>query len=147
MEGQTPHVYPISKQEPAKPAPGERFVCDYPVEPPPVYDYHQPFERTRPPTPRAHRLLEFTLLGDGKHQLAADVVKTGQPPGGSAARNELLQDRDFHRDQTPWVARLSVKLSDQRTETDTLRVLERGVPSIQAYIHAATTSALTADQA
>ena len=72
-----------------------RFVLDYPVEPPPVYDYHQPFERIPPPTPRAHRVLEFLLFGEGKYRVEADVVQGAQLPDGSAAYNELLQERDF----------------------------------------------------
>ena len=99
---------------------GEGYVCGYPREPPPVYDYHQPFERTPPPTPRAHRILEFLLVGKGKYQVEAEVVETGGQPDGSAANNELLQERDVGMGQTPWVARLSVKIDDQRTLADTL---------------------------
>jgi len=100
----------------------EGYVCGYPREPPPVYDYHQPFERVPPPTPRAHRILEYLLLGEGKYQVEAEVVETGGQPEGPAANNELLQERDSGMAQTPWVTRLSVKINDQRTETDTLNL-------------------------
>lgn len=99
-----------------------RFVLDYPVEPPAVYDYHQPFERIPPPTPRAHRILEFLLLGEGKYRVEADVVRGAQSPDGSAAYNELLQERDFGAVETPWVARLSVKIAEGRTLAETLNL-------------------------
>ncbi|NQT13874.1 MAG: hypothetical protein HQ582_14060, partial [Planctomycetes bacterium] len=103
-------------------AAGGRFVLDYPVEPPPVYDYHQPFKRIPPPTPRAHRILEFLLFGEGKYRVEADVVRGAGLPDGSAAYNELLQERDFTAVETPWVARLSVKIDDQRTLAETLNL-------------------------
>jgi hypothetical protein len=106
----------------AEPGEGAGFVCGYPREPPPVYDYHQPFKRIPPPTPRAHRILEYLLIGGGKYQVQADVVKAGADLEGSAANNELLQERDVSMERTPWVARLSVKIDDQRTETDTLNL-------------------------
>ena len=107
-----------------EPTPGssEQFAGDYPLEPPAVYDYHQPFERIRPPTPRAHRILEYTLIGD-KHPVDVQIVAVGERPEDSPANNELLQQSDSVGSQiTPWIARLSVKLDDQRTETDSLNL-------------------------
>jgi len=102
----------------------QEYVCDYPVEPPPVYDYHQPFKRIPPPTPKAHRILEFTLMGDGKYQVQADIVARAEAfPSGPASRNELLQSREDAPDEiTPWVARLSVKVGNGRIESETLNL-------------------------
>ncbi len=108
--------------EAAAPEEGGGFVCGYPREPPPVYDYHQPFERVPPPTPRAHRALEYLLLGKGKYRVEAEVVRAGADVEGSAARNELLREHDLRIEHTPWVARLSVKVDDQRTLTETLNL-------------------------
>ncbi|MFH1266017.1 MAG: hypothetical protein ABIK89_09830, partial [Planctomycetota bacterium] len=106
----------------AAPEPGGRYVNNYPVEPPPVYDYHQPFDRIPPPTPRAHRVLEYLLLGNNKYQVEAEVLKSGQELEGTVANNEFLQQRDLGAEQTPWVARLSVKVDAERTLTDTLNL-------------------------
>ena len=100
---------------------GEGYVCGYPKEPPAVYDYHQPFKRIAPPAPRAHRILEYTLFGEGKHRVDAEVVKASDAAGGPAAHDELSQCRDDARSPaSPWIARLSVRLADRRTETETL---------------------------
>jgi len=110
------------KAEGAEPDMSEGYVCGYPLEPPPVYDYHQPFKRIPPPTPRAHRILEFLLFGKEKYAVEAEVVKAGGELDDSAANNELLQQREVGMGQTPWVARLSVKIDDQRTLTETLNL-------------------------
>ena len=101
-----------------------KFLCDYPYEPPPVYDYHQPFKRIPPPTPKAHRILEYSLMGQGKYEVKAQIVKAGeQADAGPATHNELLQKRDdVGAGTTPWVARLAVKVNDKRTETETLNL-------------------------
>lgn len=114
----------VGQDRPKDSESGEGYVCGYPKEPPAVYDYHQPFERIAPPTPRAHRILEYTLFGQGRYQVQAEVVSTiEQAVAGSEANNELHQSRDEPGvGTTPWVARLSVKLSDQRTETDNLNL-------------------------
>jgi len=108
----------------ARPDETERYVCGYPVEPPAVYDYHQPFERMPPPTPRAHRLLEYSLMGDGAYRVEAEVLEAGRPAEGSARFNELLQEERPVEDDSPWIARLSVDLGD-RTETDALHLSPR----------------------
>ena len=97
-----------------------KFLCGYPYEPPDVYDYHQPFKRIPPPTPRAHRILEYTLMG--KYDVQAEIVNTAAPAAaGPEANNELLEKRDgIGLESTPWVARLSVKVSEKRTEADML---------------------------
>lgn len=103
---------------------GQTYVCDYPVEPPAVYDYHQPFKRIPPPTPKAHRILEYTLMGEGRYQVEADVVARAEAhQSGPASRNELLQSRDDTVvEMTPWLARLSVEVGEGRTETETLNL-------------------------
>ena len=105
--------------------PTEGFLCGYPYDPPATYDYHQPFKRVPPPTPRAHRILEYTLMGKGKYHVDARVMKSAdaQADVGSAANNELLQKRsDIGIGQSPWVAKLSVQVNDKRTEHDTLNL-------------------------
>ncbi len=107
--------------------PTEGFLCGYPYEPPDVYDYHQPFERIPPPTPRAHRILEYTLMGKGKYKVEAEGVGAAATTD-DGARNELRQTRDEAGfGMTPWVARLSVKVSGQRTESDTLNLSAKHV--------------------
>ena len=108
------------KEQEAKQSTKEGFVCNYPVEPPPVYDYFQPFDRLPPPVPRAHRILEFMLMGEGKYQVEAEVLKADETD--TAARcNELLRETRTHQtEKIPWVARLSVKVDAKRTETETL---------------------------
>ncbi len=111
------------------------FVKDYPREPPPVYDYHQPFKMFAPPTPRAHRLLEYTLFGGGKYKLVAQVVKPGDAADtGPAANNELLDKREAAElETTQWVARLSVKVNEKRTETDTLNLFPKHLKKMLSH--------------
>ena len=94
------------------------FVCGYPTEPPDQYDYHQPFKRVGAPTPNAHRVLEFTLMGEGRYRVDATVRRWGDAGSlGSADRDELLQKRsDSVAEPSPWVADLSVKVSGERTD-------------------------------
>lgn len=110
----------VQQMEQKEPASGEGFVCGYPCEPPAVYDYHQPFQRIAPPTPRAHRLLEYTLLGDGSPPVEAQIVSAAG--AGAPSVNDELSQRveDQASPATPWVARLSLKLDGSRTETDVL---------------------------
>jgi hypothetical protein len=115
----------LQQVEQKESVPTDGYVCGYPKEPPAVYDYHQPFQRTAPPTPRAHRILEYTLLGQDRYQVRAEIVNTAQQAAtpGPEANNELLQMRDQAGvETTPWVARLSVKLGSDRTETDILNL-------------------------
>ena len=73
----------------------EGFVGFYPLEPPNSYDYLQPYDRIPLPTPRAHRILEYTLIAGGKYKVDAEIARVGDESGeadaGDPARNELLQ--------------------------------------------------------
>ena len=102
----------------------EGFVGFYPLEPPDSYDYAQPYDHIPLPTPRAHRILEYTLIG-AKYKVDAEVVRVGAESGetdaGDPARNELLQVDKIELDgTTDWMANLSVKINDERTERETL---------------------------
>lgn len=98
------------------------YVCDYPRNPPAVYDYHQPFKWVPPPEPRAHRLLEYGLPGVSALEVKAEVLPAGEASGGGTTdNNELLRKRDdVTRELTSWVARLSVTFDEKRTETEVL---------------------------
>lgn len=109
-----------ARQDTEPPVAGEGYVYDYPVEPPPVYDYHQPFRRIPLPTPRAHRILEFTLLA-GEAKVNAEIIQREKiGPFDSPTTNELLQTTGNGTAQTPWIAELSVELSGGRVEQETL---------------------------
>ena len=103
----------------------EGFVGFYPVEPPDSYDYVQPYDPVPLSTPRADRVLEYTLIDGRKHPVEAEVVRVGDVSGGAdsgdPARNELLRtdggDLDGHTD---WVAHLSAQVNEERTERETL---------------------------
>jgi hypothetical protein len=87
-----------------KPEPGkydyEAYVRDDGfVDAPQDYDPLLPYDPVPPPAPRAERILEYLLMGEGKYHVEATV----QP-------NEWGE----------WMALLSVKVDDQRTETDSL---------------------------
>ncbi|MFV2068109.1 MAG: hypothetical protein ACC645_14135, partial [Pirellulales bacterium] len=103
----------------------EGFVGFYPIEPPDTYDYQQPFKPIPLPTPRSHRILEYTLMGGGKYTVDAAFVRVGTAPGSAEAdhpaRNELLRVDTSDPDAgVDWVARLSVQVNQQRTERDDL---------------------------
>jgi len=138
-----------SKPEASSAAEPERkgFLGDYPLEPPNSYDYLQPVNRRIPlPHPRAQRILEYTLMG-GKYQVTAEILGSGADPKSATAgspgrapsaddpaRNELLQSRpDPSAEQTPWVARLSVKIDDKRTESETLPLSPADLKRILAH--------------
>ncbi|MBM4038284.1 MAG: hypothetical protein FJ290_07210 [Planctomycetes bacterium] len=104
----------------------EGFVGFYPLNPPDAYDYLQAYDRIPLPNPRAHRLLEYAVLGK---EVKAEIIGKDAPassgpakPGqDDPARNELLQAAPLPADEaTDWVANLSVKLSETATERDTL---------------------------
>jgi len=98
----------------------EGFVGFYPLEPPDSYDYRQPYDPIALPTPRAHRILEYTLIG-GDHKVEAQLVGPGQDltATGDARRNELLQHRTQPAEGAAWTAHLSVKLG-KRIEREAL---------------------------
>ncbi len=74
----------------------ESFVGkDGHVHAPKGYNPIIPFEKIPPPNPMAERLLEYALMADGKYHLESKIEKT--PEG--------------------WVARLSVKVDEKRTDT------------------------------
>jgi len=103
----------------------EGFVGCYPLEPPDTYDYVQPYDPIPLPTPRAHQILEYTLMGGGKYRVDAEIARagatTGDPNAGDPTRNELLQVAPLDSDgMTDWVAYLSVKVNDKRMERETL---------------------------
>jgi len=87
-----------------KPEPG-KYGCEAYVRPdgfvdaPPDYDPNVPFDPIPPPAPRAERILEYLLMGEGKYRV------------------ESVIEQDEWGD---WQARLSVKVNDQRTETESL---------------------------
>jgi len=66
------------------------FLGFYPLNPPDSYDYTQPYDRIPLPNPRAHRILEYVLLGK---EVKADIDGSAdaKADSGDAARNELLQ--------------------------------------------------------
>ena len=88
-----------------KPEPG-KFGCEAYVRPdgfvdaPPDYDPNIPFDPIPSPTPRGEKALEYLLMGEGKYKVEATVE---QDEWGEA-----------------WQATLSVKVSDQRTDTAVL---------------------------
>ena len=117
----------------------EGFVGFYPLEPPDSYDYQQPYKHIPLPIPRAHRVLEYTLLSGGKYKVEAEVVRVGGASDGvdvgDPARNELLQvDRSDLDSATDWVARLSVKVSDERTEVEELALSPARLRKMLAHI-------------
>jgi hypothetical protein len=87
-----------------KPEPGkydyEAYVrADGFVDAPQDYDPILPYDPVPPPAPRAERILEYLLMGEGKYRVEAAV----QP-------NEWDE----------WTAVLSVRVSDQRTESESM---------------------------
>ena len=118
---------PIAKEKKtAASAPDrEGFVGFYPLEPPDTYDYVQPYDRIPLPTPRAHRILEYMLIGGGKYKVDAEVARVEAvsegADSGDPARNEIVQAAESEPDgASDWVAHLSVKIDLQRTEHETL---------------------------
>lgn len=91
-----------------KPEPGkygyEAYVRkDGYVDAPTDYNPIVPYDRIPPPTPNAHRVLEYLLMGKDRFPVEANVEQANEDD-----------------DQTGWVARLSVKVSDTRTDTAVL---------------------------
>ncbi len=104
----------------------EGFVGFYPLNPPDAYDYLQPYDRIPLPNPRAHRVLEYALMGK---EVKAEIIGKDAPASSGPARpgaddpsrNELLQAAPLIADEmTDWVAELTVMLDDKRVERDTL---------------------------
>lgn len=88
-----------------KPEPGKYDFAAYVradgfVDAPQDYNPILPFEPLPPPAPRAERILEYLLIGGGKYEVEATI-----------APDEWGEE---------WEARLAVKISDERTETDVL---------------------------
>ena len=102
------------------------YLGFYTLNPPDSYDYSQPYDPVPLPNPRAHRILEYALMG--KHEVKADIVgpataaaKATAPAADDPARNELLQAAPLPAEEaTDWVANLSVQVDDKRVERDTL---------------------------
>jgi len=121
---------PSAKPAPTQAVPAERegFLGCYPYQPPDSYDYVQPDPRVPLPYPRAHRILEYTLIGGGKYRVGAQIVGPAGGPAGNAkassedpSRNELLQATPLSADEaTDWVAQLTVTINDKRADRDTL---------------------------
>ncbi|MBI3921992.1 MAG: hypothetical protein HY318_11295 [Armatimonadetes bacterium] len=91
-----------------KPEPGKYGYAAYVrqdgyVDAPTDYNPIVPYDRIPPPTPSAHRLLEYLLMGEGKYRVEAKVEQANEDD-----------------DQTGWVARLSVNVNDTRTDTAVL---------------------------
>ena len=96
-------------------------TCGYVADPPPVYDYHQSFDRLPPPLPMAQRMLEYLLIDGGKYPLTAEVVPFGEAAtGDSPETNELARGEAAAGAAAAWVARLSVRIDDRRTQQDVL---------------------------
>jgi hypothetical protein len=113
-----------AKTAQAKPRPlpdQEKFLDYYPYEPPDSYDYVQPHGHVPRPTPRAHRILEYALMGDGAPTVKAEILGADQTgTEADARRNELLHGpRPGSGSPSGWRARLSVKVG-KRVESDTL---------------------------
>jgi len=103
----------------------EGFVGFYPLNPPDSYDYTQPYDRIPLPNPRAHRILEYVLLGD-KFVVKADIVGREGTAGATpavedASRNELLQVVPNASDEAAdWMANLALMVDGKPAERDTL---------------------------
>ncbi|MFW6163611.1 MAG: hypothetical protein ACODAJ_12640, partial [Planctomycetota bacterium] len=99
------------------------FVGFYPLDPPDSYDYRQPYDPIPLPTPRAHRVLEYTLI-PGDHEVQARIERVGGGAGEGSrdpSRNELLVAGPRAVTATAdWVAHLSVTLGGKRVERETL---------------------------
>ncbi|MFP4058262.1 MAG: hypothetical protein ACLF0G_15450 [Candidatus Brocadiia bacterium] len=120
-----------ARERPQPPAPAdegqrEGFVGCYPVEPPDTYDYKQPYDPVPLPAPRAHRILEYTLLG-GDYAVEATLVGPASTKAAARhdakdpRRNELLQAAPAGGEgDAPWAAHLSVAVDGRRTETAVL---------------------------
>jgi len=100
------------------------FVGFYPLEPPNSYDYRQPYDPVPLPTPRAHRVLEYTLVPGHKVEARIERVGSGakaDPGAKDPSRNELLLSGPrVIEASSDWVAHLSVKLGGKRVERETL---------------------------
>jgi len=104
-----------------------QFLGWYPYNPPDSYDYVQPHGHVPLPTPRAHRILEYTLMGKGRYEVKAEIIgpagekaRPGKPSRDDPSRNELLQAAPPGVEATDWVARLAAKIDDKRAERETL---------------------------
>ena len=117
----------------------EGFVGFYPLEPPDTYDYVQPYDRIPLPTPRAHRILEYMLIGGGKYKVDAEVVRaraaSDGADAGDPARNELVQVDESELDgATDWVAHLSVEVNEDRTERESLALSPARLRKMLAHV-------------
>ncbi|MBM4032943.1 MAG: hypothetical protein FJ291_14305 [Planctomycetes bacterium] len=119
---------PAARPQPQKGTLADRegFLGFYPYNPPDAYDYLQPYDPIPLPNPRAHRVLEYVLLGK---EVKAEIIGKDAPPSAGPARpgaedparNELLQASPLPSDvATDWVANLTVAVDAKREERDTL---------------------------
>ncbi|MBL7223058.1 MAG: carbohydrate-binding protein [Candidatus Brocadiae bacterium] len=113
-----------------------KFLGWYPYDPPTSYDYRQPHGHVPLPTPRAHRILEYALMG-GNYKVEATLVGPGQtaPATTDARRNELLQaTRPGSEPTDGWVADLVAKAGDKVLDRDTLALSPRHLDTMLKHI-------------
>ncbi|MBN1418686.1 MAG: PD40 domain-containing protein [Planctomycetes bacterium] len=111
------------------------YICDYPRNPPPVYDYHQPFRRAPLPAPRAHRILEYTLIEGGRFPVRARIERRDADPAQDRPdRNELLREEGGEDgDSSPWVAHLSIDRGAGSVDRETLPLSPRDLRGMLAH--------------